>query len=120
MRLAITVAWLLSMLFGIWAVESLPDPAQTRVVVLAATREAAPAQTVVVQAVLQLPTATATARPKPTTAASTLTPTINDCTRTPEPGHLCQVPYPPPPTPTPYPDCALMASLKPGAFCEWR
>lgn len=119
MRLAITAAYLLALAFGTWWVRSLPD-AETRVVVLAATREAAPAQTVVVQAVLQLPTATATARPKPTTAASTLTPTINDCTRTPEPGRLCQVPYPPPPTPTPYPDCALMASLKPGAFCEWR
>jgi len=79
---------------------------------------AMPTLEVNVNAVLQLPTATATLTPRPTEPASTLTPTINDCGES-APGKLCQVPFPPQPTATAYPSCLRMESLEPGSFCMW-
>jgi hypothetical protein len=75
-----------------------------------------PTQVIVVHAVLELPTATATTTPIATVQA-TLPPDVNFCTKA-TPTALCKVPYPPPPTPTPYPSC-LDENLYPGDWCQW-
>jgi hypothetical protein len=73
---------------------------------------------VVVRAVLELPTATATVPPRPTpTKAPTVVPDWCDPGVT-APGGLCQKPIPTPAPPTPYPACDDPA-VEPRQWCVW-
>lgn len=74
--------------------------------------------TIVVQAILQLPspTPTETPRPMPTDVPGTMS-AATFCTLTPEPGTVCIRPAPTPLPPTPLPSCAEPGM--PSTWCQW-
>ncbi len=83
---------------------------------------ARPTTEIIVRAILELPSPTATETPRPTaTSSPDLHRSRDICTGTPEPGKICKVPPPPPPTPTPYPSCpdVIATPANAGEWCEW-
>lgn len=114
MKLALAAAYLIGVLVVIWAVQSLPE-GQAFVPALDEARATQPPPVIEVNAVLSLPTATATAIPtmEPPPVATTDV-TINYC-GTATPGAICQKPPLSTATVTPYPLCS---AAEPGQWCR--
>ena len=108
---AVTAVVALVVAIGVAArIGSAPSPAPAAVVPAVNIQP-----TIEVRAVIEWPTATATATPVPTSTQQVHW--QPDPCGSPEPGQLCRVPDRAPNTPTPYPSC--YGAVEPGKWCRW-